>query len=56
MPDVIEELLKWSTTLRPWQRDSLRRLAASDVLTPEEENEVLRILKPNFRSFLDVRG
>ena len=45
MSDVTTDILGWTDKLRPWQQDALRRLAAADHLTAEDEDELLAILK-----------
>ena len=45
MSDVTADILGWANTLRPWQQDALRRLAAAGQLSAEDEDELLAILK-----------
>jgi energy-coupling factor transporter ATP-binding protein EcfA2 len=45
MKDVTTDILEWTAKLKPWQQDAIRRLAATDQLTPEDEEELLVMLK-----------
>ncbi|MEC9346367.1 MAG: AAA family ATPase [Pseudomonadota bacterium] len=42
---ISKELLEWSQTRPKWQQDALRRFAVRQVFSPEDEREVLAILK-----------
>ena len=43
--DVLGEILEWSKTRPDWQRDALRRLAASGELTETDIEELCEICK-----------
>lgn len=45
MEAVSKELVEWANSLKPWQRDALRRLANKETLTSAEQAEVVAILK-----------
>ncbi|MFW8642435.1 hypothetical protein ACOJBO_04370 [Rhizobium beringeri] len=43
---AIEDILLWSATkLAPWRQDALRRLANSPVLTANDHQEILNLIK-----------
>lgn len=42
---IASDLLEWADKLRSWQRDALRRLAATDDLSKADEDELLALLK-----------
>ena len=43
--DVTAEILSWTTKLRPWQQDALRRLAGTEALAAEDEDDLIAMLK-----------
>jgi AAA domain len=46
MVSAIDEILEWSATkLTPWRQDALRRLAGSTAVTPQDERELLDLIK-----------
>jgi ABC-type hemin transport system ATPase subunit len=45
MLEIKTEILAWASKLRPWQQDALRRLAGTEQLATEDENELVAILK-----------
>jgi len=47
---VIDEISKWaSTELPPWQSDAIRRLLTQDSLSATDEQELLLMLKANYK-------
>ena len=43
---AVDEILDWSATkLTPWRQDALRRLAGSTAVTPQDESELLDLIK-----------
>ena len=47
---VIDEISKWaSTELHPWQSDAVRRLLTQDSLSPTDEQELLLMLKAQYK-------
>lgn len=45
---VLDEMIEWSTKIKQWQSDALRRLVESGELTSEDNEELLLILKKEF--------
>jgi energy-coupling factor transporter ATP-binding protein EcfA2 len=53
---AVDEILDWSATkLAPWRQDALRRLAGSPALTPQDENELLALIKEKAGFSLTVK-
>jgi hypothetical protein len=45
MSAATKEFLEWSSSLKPWQQDALRRIVIKGSLSPQDEEEVIKILK-----------
>lgn len=43
--NIIEEILKWSEKLPDWQSDALRRIWIKSDISPQDEDEILLMLK-----------
>ena len=42
---LLQEILKWTESLPPWQSDAVARLLAKQTLTPDDEADLLALLK-----------
>src|ERR1051325_10875489 len=45
---TIDEILRWSKTLRAWQSDAARRILTRESLTSNDEEQLLVLVKAEF--------
>ena len=48
--NVAQEILEWSLTLPMWQRDALRRIMTSAVLSQTDEEDLFALARAEYRS------
>ena len=45
---MLEDIIDWAQTIRPWQADAVRCLLIQDHLTGSDKNELYRMLKSEY--------
>jgi len=45
---MLEDIINWANTIRPWQADAVRRLLIQDNLIESDKNELFRMLKSEY--------
>jgi hypothetical protein len=53
---ILDEILKWSKKLPPWQSDALRRIWTQDALSESDESDLYQMLKKHHGLIKDDGG